>query len=125
MTLDDRLESGERFRSGLAKAAVTGHRSDLAGRRTFLGDDRSLDGHDFAVEATFGPRLGCAALRLETERVDVGARDATLLGNSLRRGELVAHVDRPVVRVRVSCSGRICLAQEHTTHSLDATADTG
>ncbi len=114
MAFDDRLEPSQRFCRRLTQSPVASDSGDLTGRHAFLVHHGSLDGHDLAVEASFCPSLSCAALRFQTERVDVGARDPTLLGNSLRGGELVTHVDGPVVRVRVSRSRCVCLTQEHT-----------
>src|SRR5690606_9946106 len=97
--LDDRPETGESFRGGFAKTSVTRHGRDLTGGLALLGHHRRLYRDDLAIEPAFGPRDRGALLRLEPQGVDVVTLDATLVGDPFGGGELVTHVDRPVVRI--------------------------
>src|SRR5690606_29408020 len=57
--------------------------------------------------------------------IDIVTFDAALVGDTFGGGELVTHVDRPVVRIGVAGARGVCLTEEHPAHHLDAASDSG
>ena len=84
----DRLQLRERLERRFAQSLVTRDVMGRARRLAFLVDVGRVDREHLTFEATLGPRLLRALLRLEPECVGVGAGDAPLLGDALCAFEL-------------------------------------
>ena len=83
---EDRLEPGELLRRGLTQPLVASH-----GHRGAVGEG-DLDGNDLAFETPFGGGGGGLVLADQAQVVDLGAGDASTLGDALGGTELVGHV---------------------------------
>jgi hypothetical protein len=118
-----RVQRGEPFQGGVAKALVPGDHMAVRGRLLVLVEHRRLDATDLPVEAALDPGLLGLALRVEAELVDLLAADAAPLGDPLRGGELVGQVDVPRRRPQDAAIGARVGAEADTAHRLDAAGD--
>ena len=98
-TVDDRLQLGQAFQRRVTQALIP------IDDDVFALSVRRFDRHDFAIEAAVRPRLCRFLLRCKSERVDVVARDAAILGDALGAFELVRHVERPSGREERAAGG--------------------
>ena len=108
----DRLQLRERLERRLPQPFVARDVVRRARRLAFLVDVGRVDREHLAFEATLGPRPLRALLRLEPERVGVGAGDAPLLGDALGAFELRSSA-RSARGTRVGWAGRSRRAPRH------------
>ena len=112
---------GELLERRLAQAFVARDVVRRAGGLAVVVDVGRVDRHDLALEAALGPRPLRALLRLEAERVAVGAGDAPLVGDALRALELRRELVVREVRLRVGRPKSPRTAAPSGTRLIDST----
>ena len=119
-TVENRLQLRERLERGLPQPLIARH----LGGSTAVGAGR-LHRDDRPVEAAFRPRLRCALLRAQTERVEILTRESTPTGDSVGTLELCRNVHGPARRLGAADIALDVRQQRNPGHRLDAARQTG